>query len=254
MAPGERFVSAELIVVVPTRSRPHNVAPLVEAFRETGAPSDGAELVFVIDRDDPLFEQYFDALGAVVGNERRDVTWLDASHHEQLVPKLNKAANYLRVTRRPFALGFMGDDHRPRTSGWAAQYVAELRDMGAGIVSCPDGYRPDDLPTQWAVTADIVETLGGRMVPAPVEHLYCDDAIRDLGNAAGCYRFRLDLLVDHLNPYAGKRAPMDAQYQRVNDRQQFLTDGRSYRTWKRNGGLAADAELVRALRARKGQP
>lgn len=242
-----------MIIIVPTRSRPHNVGPMVEAFRASGAFDDGAELCFVVDRDDPDFGAYLTALEAVVGNERRDVTWLDASHHEQLVPKLNKAAHYLCITREPALIGFMGDDHRPRTRGWVKTYRDELELLGTGIVSCPDGHRPDDLPTHWVMTSDIVRALGA-MVPAPVEHLYCDDAIRELGRAAGCYVFRADLLVDHLNPYAGERAPLDEQYERVNSSDQYRKDRPSYRTWKRSGGLTVAAQTVRDLRTRKGTP
>jgi len=243
-------VSAELIVVVPTRSRPHNVAPVVEAWRQTGAFADGAEIVFVIDNDDPAIEAYGTALGEVDAGPspgRQPVSWIAAAAWAPLVPKLDTAANYLRVTQRPYALGFMGDDHRPRTPGWVAEYLGELRAAGTGIVSCPDGYRPDDLPTQWAMTADIIEALGGRMVPAPVEHLYCDDAIRDLAVAADCYRFRLDLLVDHLNPYAGKRAPLDEQYARVNAPEQFARDRPVYRRWKRDV-LPGQAALISTIR------
>lgn len=246
-------MTARLLMIVPTRSRPHNVAPLIEACRETGAFDDGAELVFVADRDDPAFEDYLAAFATMNGNERRDVSWLDATHHEQLVPKLDKAAHYLLVTRSPDALGFMGDDHRPRTRGWVKRYLDELDDMGTGIVSCSDGHRPDDLPTQWAMTADIVRALG-RMVPAPVEHLYCDDSIRETGRLAQCYRFLADVVIDHLNPYAGQRAPMDEQYARVNGSDQYRKDRASYRTYRRGGGLAADANLIGALRTTKGQP
>lgn len=248
-----------MIIIVPTRSRPANVAPLVESFRETGAFDDGVELYFVADRDDPEFDAYAAAVDDAsrlqrLVDARRVITLLDASYWQPLVPKLNRAADYLCVTRKPDHIGFMGDDHRPRSAGWAKAYRDELVSAGTGIVSCPDGYRPDDLPTHWVMTADIVRALGGRMVPAPVEHLYCDDAIRELGKAAGCYRWRADILVDHLNPYAAQRAPMDEQYERVNSSAQYRTDRPRYRTWRRDGGLAADAHIVRELRAQKGTP
>lgn len=241
-----------MIIIVPTRSRPHNVAPLVEAFRDTGAFEDGVELYFVADRDDPRFEDYQEAAAALTGNLRRSVTLLDAARHEQLVPKLNKAADYLWLTREPRHIGFMGDDHRPRTVGWVKAFRDSLESMGTGIVSCPDGYRPDDLPTHWVMTGDIIGALR-RMVPAPVEHLYCDDAVRDLGKEAGCYRFLLDHLVEHLHPVAGKVAD-DEQYQRVNGPKQYRRDRPGYRTWKRDGGLAGDAHIVRELRTSKGTP
>lgn len=241
------FGMSQLIVVVPTRSRPHNVRPFLRAWRETGAHLDGAEPVFVYDNDDPLVEMYRAAFETARADApEMPFTWLDAAHHEQLVPKLNKAADYLRVTRHPFALGFMGDDHHPATAGWAATYLRELREMGTGVVSCPDGYRPDDLPTQWAMTADIVGALGG-MVPAPVEHLFCDDAVREFARAAGCYRWLPDLIIDHNNPYAGQRAELDDQYRRVNSPEQYAKDRPAYRRWKRDH-LPGVAALVTALR------
>lgn len=243
-----------MIVIVPTRTRPHNVAPLVAAFRETGAFEDGVEVVFVLDADDPDFGAYAAQLALVEAGPnpgRQSVSWIAAGTWEPLVPKLNKAANYLRVTQHPYALGFMGDDHRPRSAGWAKAYRDELVSAGTGVVSCPDGYRPDDLPTHWLMTADIVQALGGRMVPAPVDHLYCDDAVRELAKAADVWHWRADLLVDHLNPYAGARAPMDEQYQRVNGHEQYQHDRAAYRKWRRHGGLTTDAAAVRAL---KGTP
>jgi hypothetical protein len=245
-----------MIIIVPTRSRPQNVLPMVAAFDETGAFADGAELYFVADRDDPSFDDYAVAVhdaSLITGNERRVVTLLDATHHEQLVPKLNKAAHYLCITRHPKHIGFMGDDHRPRTPGWVRIYRAALDELGTGIVSCPDGYRPDDLPTQWTMTADIIEALDGRMVPAPVEHLYCDDAIRDLGKAADCYRYLAGCLIEHVHPVAGK-TETDEQYDRVNSKDQYRRDRPGYRTWKRDGGLAWDAQAVVNLRTRKGTP
>jgi len=124
--------------------------------------------------------------------------------------------------------------------------------MGTGVVSCADGYRPDDLPTQWAMTADIVEAFHG-MVPAPVEHLYCDDVIRDLAKAADCYRYLAGCLIEHVHPVAGKTAT-DEQYERVNSRDQYRKDRPGYRTWKRDGGLARDAQTVVNLRTQKGTP
>ncbi|WP_037684635.1 hypothetical protein, partial [Streptomyces griseus] len=106
-----------------------------------------------------------------------------------------------------------------RTVGWAGRYVDELRQLGTGIVYGDDGYQGERLPTQWAMTADVVGALG-RMVPAPVEHLYCDNSVLDLGRAAGCIRYLPDVLVEHMHPVAGKAAD-DDQYRRVNSSAQY---------------------------------
>lgn len=247
-------MTTELIIVVPTRSRPQNVERVVKAWWDTHAFKQGAELHFVVDGDDPALPQYVRALDEMrdqLAYSDRALTYSVHGHWRPLVPKLNAAVADLLLWS-PFAIGFAGDDHLPRTIGWAARYIEALREPGAGIVHGHDGYRPDDLPTEWAIRSDILRALG-RMVPANVEHLYCDDSVRDLGKAAGCIRQLPDVLIEHMHPVAGK-AEADEQYDRVNGRDQYRTDRRAYREWRDRGGLAADVAIIRDLRKGETQP
>lgn len=238
--------NARMLIIVPTRSRPESVAKVVRAWEETHAFRH-ADLCFSYDMDDPHFAAYSQAL--LESDAPGDATrWVHCPSWKPLVPKLNTAAMLHRD--QYFAIGFAGDDHLPRTHGWAARYLEALIEMGTGIVSCPDGYRDDDLPTQWAMTADIVRALG-RMVPAPVEHLYCDDAIRDLAKAADCWCWMPDLLIEHMHPLNAKRngVAWDDQYRRVNNPEQYERDSAAYEAWKRPGAeLHLHSEIVRGLR------
>lgn len=235
-----------LVMVVPTRSRPGSVSRLITAWVETGAFGDGARMVLVVDRDDPCWEAYHTAV-LTAGLPQDLVTVVTMPQWMPMVHKLNRVAVEVAQTNPPFAVGFAGDDHVPRTRGWVAECVAALVDCGSGIVYGADGYQDANLPTWWVMTSDIVRALG-RMVPAPVEHLYCDNAIKDLGGVADCLLYLPDVLVEHLNPYAGGKAEMDAQYKRVNSRAQFTRDGRAYKHWVRTA-LYDQAALVRALAA-----
>ncbi len=239
----------DLLVIVPTRSRPHNVLPVVEAWIATGA-FEAAELLFAIDYDDPVRSDYLREIGRAGGElggkmPAALLRHAQLPHHLQLVPKLNTIATARAEYYAHFALGFAGDDHRPRTVGWAQRYLEELRQLGSGIVYPDDGYQHERIPTSWAMTADIVRALSA-MVPAPVEHLYCDNAIRDLGEAAGCLRYLPDVLVEHLHPVAGK-ADDDEQYQRVNSRPQFRADRKAYRGWQRSD-LPRQVGMIMGLR------
>ena len=231
------FRMSELLVVVPSRSRPENVERLMRAWVDTDA-FEVASCRIDIDADDPAFRDYMalaDELPAgarlAVGHRWRSLVW-----------KLNRAAR--QEQHGYLALGFMGDDHLPRTHQWAHRYLAELAEMGTGIVYGDDGFQHENTPTQWAMTTDIVRALGGRMVPAPVEHLYCDDAVRDLGRAAGCLRYLPDVLVEHMHPSAGK-AQRDPQYVRVNSREQYAKDRPAYRRWVEHGLPGQAGEVVR---------
>lgn len=240
---------ARMLIIVPTRSRPENVAKVVRAWEETDAFRH-ADLEFVYDADDPKCSAYeaaiADAPDGVVSATRLP-EWMP------LVPKIHAALNTFPAIRQHyFAIGFAGDDHLPRTHGWAARYLEKLIEMGTGVVSCPDGYRPDKLPTQWAMTADIVRALG-RMVPAPVEHLYCDNAVQDLAEAAGCYAYLDDVLIEHMHPLAGK-TKFDDQYRHVNRPDQFRQDSEAYEEWKRPGAVQFRLQVnaiqkTRALRS-----
>lgn len=229
----------EMLIIVPTRSRPESLAKVVEAWDVTHA-FEVAQLLFVVDQDDTRIEDYrraYAELGSELIGIEEMPEWLP------LVPKLNATA--LAHVDEYHRIGFAGDDHRPRSGHWADDYLNALDELGTGIVSCPDGYRPDDLPTQWAMTSDIVRSLGA-MVPAPVAHLFCDDAVRDLGKAADCYRYLPDVLIEHMHPVAGK-AERDAQYDRVNGREQYRGDRLAYREW-RTHELAQDAQRVLTLK------
>lgn len=228
---------SDLLIVVPSRTRPQNVARLVRAWKDTDAFS-VADLRIDIDADDPHYRKYQELVlprgraRTATGHRWRSLVW-----------KLNRAARQ-ECDRYPM-IGFMGDDHLPRTDGWAQRYIAELRDMGTGIVYGDDGYQHENTPTQWAMTCDIVRAVGRRMVPAPVDHLYCDDAVRDLGKAAGCLRYLPDVMIEHMHPSAGK-AERDEQYERVNSRTQYATDKPAYQRWLREE-LSNQAAAVREL-------
>lgn len=244
-------------MIVPTRARPASVWRLIQAWIDTGAFDDGAQLVFAADRDDPQWEHYraqADAPGVPAGGA---VYLATMSQWQPMVYKLDEVARevvggVLPGVMSPFAVGFAGDDHVPRTAGWAGRFVAELRGMGTGIVYGDDGYQGENIPTYWVMTSDIVRALG-RMVPAPVTHLYCDNAIKELGEGAGCLRYLPDVLVEHLNPYADGKCEMDEQYRKVNSTGQYRQDGRHFQWWRRHQ-KAQHVAAVTALRSAARQP
>lgn len=242
---------ADLALIVPTRGRPENIRKVISAWDFTNA-WDVADLLLAVDLDDPEIQGY-QALQEETRNPDTDEPLIHLTYSDQWVPmvhKLNAAAVKLAEQGRYFALGFAGDDHLPQTIGWAQRYLEVLRELGTGMVYGDDGYQGKKLSTEWAVTSDAVRALG-RMVPASVEHMYCDNSIMDLFGAAGAMRHLPEIRIEHFNPYAGYKAPMDDQYKRVNSREQYKKDGLAYDRWKRSG-LAADTSIIRDLR--KGRP
>src|SRR5688572_18362978 len=236
-------------MIVPSRSRPQSVERVVAAWLETEGFA-AADLLFVIDQDDPTFDAYCDELQVAAREIASHGDGRLAMHsiprHEQLVPKLNAVAKlHADLTPQHEALGFAGDDHLPRTRGWSRLFVNHLRSVRTGVAYGDDLYKGEELASSWVMTADIVRELGG-MVSAPVDHLYCDNAVMDVARAADCLTYLPHVVIEHVHPVAGKGAT-DQQYERVNGREQYRRDRPAYRKWKRHGGLEADAARVRAL-------
>jgi len=204
----------ELVVVVPTFGRPQNAWRLVKAFEETCVLD--TELVFVLDDADETRGEY-------------PLPHL-ATATRGMIPALNAGATALVRDLKPFAIGFMGDDHLPRTPGWDGRYVASLRSMGTGFVYGNDLIQGARIPTQVAMTANIVEALG-YMAPPTFKHLFVDDAWKDMGQSIRAIQYLPDVVVEHLHPLGGT-AEWDDNYERVNDTEVARADQLEYTRWK----------------------
>lgn len=233
----------DLAIIIPTRGRPENIRKVISAWDFTNA-WDAADMILAVDSDDPEIQGYRD-LAEEDGLESI-ITLIETPVWMPMVAKLNLTADFIAQKTEYFAIGFAGDDHLPQTIGWAERYLTVLRELGTGMVYGDDGYQGRKLSTEWAITSDVVRALG-RMVPAPVEHMYCDNSMMDLFNGAGALRHLPEVRIEHRHPIVGK-AETDAQYQRVNHRDQFRTDRVAYEGWRRSG-MVTDITRVRALRA-----
>lgn len=227
-------MSGDLVVIVPSRGRPDAAVELAQAFRDTGA---SARLVFAVDDDDETRAQYARALRVYP-----DTTIHYGRAPSNMVRALNGVADLYR--NEAFAIGFMGDDHRPRTDGWDRLYVDALRALGTGIVYGDDLLQGRNIPTQCAMTADIVRVLG-HMAPPTLTHLYVDNYWRDLGEAVGCLLYLPDVVVEHMHPVVGK-ADWDDGHRRVNAPDMYRRDAEAYRLYA-DEYLAADVAKVVAL-------
>lgn len=234
----------EMAVIVPTRGRPENVQRVMEAWDFTNG-WEHADLILVADADDPKIQEY---RALVMRRQIRDQLpapeLIEVPIWAPMVHKLELAAS--DAAGRYWALGFAGDDHLPQTIGWAARYLVVLHELGTGMVYGDDGYQGARLSTEWAMTSDVVRALG-RMVPAPVEHMFCDNAVLELFTHAGAVRHLPEVRIEHMHPYASK-AEIDDQYKRVNSREQMNRDRRTFRSWQATT-MASHVATVRALRA-----
>lgn len=223
---------SELTIIVPTRGRPGNLADLWTAFAET-CTGDTA-LFAVVDDDDPELPAYREIHEAAY--EAGEADRSQPRYHLLVAPRLRLGGTLNAVAPYQAALapyvGFQGDDHRPRTVGWDTRYMAALDRMGTGIVYGNDLIQGQSLPTQMAMTSDIVLATGC-MVPPGAVHLWLDNAWLALGNALDAITYLPDVVVEHVHPIAG-RAEWDAGYAECNTDALSDADRAVFEAWQAN--------------------
>lgn len=218
-----------LVVLVPSRNRPENIADLITSFDETGTESD---LIVIVDDDEPQMDQYL--------QQGCDVLMVQKQGKGMAKP-LNFAANLYADKYRHFA--FLGDDHRPRTKNWDVEFINKLDELGTGLVYGNDLLQGENLPTAVAMTGNIVRELGG-MVPQEMIHLYLDNFWMTLGKDLNALAYMPGVILEHLHPVAGK-AQWDEGYRAVNAEEVYSADKKALDDY-----LASDAyqQLLAALR------
>lgn len=185
----------DLTVYVPTKGRPDNAKRLQEAFYETTVL--GSRVVFILSYNDPQLSKYMSL-------NLHDIIVV-APEKPGFVNPLNLGYLSDRRHHYSYALGFMGDDHLPRTKAWDEVFVNKLLKMGGGFVYGNDGFQKEKIPTSIVMTANIPLALGFMTLPS-LKHLYADNWWLDLGKALNKIEYMPDIIIEHLHPAAGKAA------------------------------------------------
>jgi hypothetical protein len=208
-----------LLTIVPTRNRVENALGLLDTFYKMSVENSSG-LLFVVGTEDPALEKYKQKI---------------PKNHLLIFPDrgLVKALNYASVlyVKEYEAIGFMGDDHRPRTPGWDRSYLESLRELGSGYVYGNDLLMGERIPTQVAISSPIIETLGF-FGPPGFTHLCVDLTWKDMGVGLGRIKYLDDVIVEHMHPANGK-AENDSGYKFVNSPEMVKKDTEEYFRWKK---------------------
>lgn len=221
---------SRMLVIVPTRGRPENVARLEQALVDT--ETSRADFLYVVDHDDPEF----------LGYAKLELNRLIVLHDRlRLGGTLNWAARkYMGMYD---AIGFMGDDHLPRTKSWDLRILGAL-DVGAGpkVVYGNDLLQGGNLPTAVFMHSRIIQALG-YMNPPDQVHLYLDNFWKTLGSTIGGLVYLPDVVIEHMHPVAGK-AEWDDRYAEVNAPAVDSSDREAFHRYMGDGRFVTAVERV----------
>src|SRR5882672_5987664 len=217
----------DLTVYIPTRGRPSNMLRLSKALHET--TTEDTNWLFIIDRDDYSSQQAADDNHLSWANPAQDVPSggmvapLNSVVMEDLTPcgstfELEGVGVLCDCNKfsDSYAVAFIGDDMLPRTHGWDARYLDELR-AGNLLTFGNDLLQSEKMPTAVAMNADIPRTLG-YMAPPGLTHLYADNVWKLWGEALQSISYLPDVIIEHLH-YTNGKTTVDDTYERVNNDQ-----------------------------------
>lgn len=233
-----------IVVLCPTRGRPHAALEMAKSFRDT-ATLFATELILVVDSDDPLLGEYADVVNSASLNVSSTRIYLPPnSVRLMVVPggSLTKATNdaAARVWDDDCIIGHVGDDHRFRTVGWDVKIERTL--SRPGVAYGDDLLQHATLPTAVFMSSVIPRTLGWYALPGTA-HMKIDTAWKDLGALTGRLRYMPEIVIEHLHPSVGK-SPEDDGYQRARDGRR--RDKEVYMEWVTKS-RARDIEALRRV-------
>lgn len=220
---------ADLLIPVPSRGRPHNIARLVDTVKQTATGD--VDILVILDDDD---EQQYPRIDGV----------------DYLVTgRLGLARSYNlalgRILEYPYA-ALLNDDHVPETPGWDQELIGEIDRMGGtGIAYGADGIQAT-LCTAPIVSTDIFRHLGWVSLPG-LRHWYIDNVWYQLGLGLGRIIRRPDVVTRHHHRINGL-APDDATYREVSDNHELTDADRTrYTAWLTHDAPTVIADLAEAL-------
>ena len=230
-------MTGDLLVIVPSRGRPQNVARMLDAVHATAKMRTHVHVA--VDDDDPELERY----RYVMKQAAAEGDVLTTGPRKGLCSWTNEIA-IEQAGRYPF-LASLGDDHVPYTPGWDKALIrAIVTDGGTGFSYPWDGTR-EDIPEAVVVSSDIVTALGWMCLPG-LEHWYVDNVWADLGRGAGCLRHLRAVKVEHA--WKGDQTAKESS-------EKITADRAAYYAWRRSDRLGQDINTVISLReARVPQP
>ena len=211
----------DLLVVLPSRGRPHNLKRLYEAMQET---CEGDTTLLVgLDDDDETRGEYPGQPGvhqkppgapiqvSVPGSQ--PPLWYQIQGDMQ-----GMVTGWINVLSVPQVdefryIGHFGDDCVPHTRGWDVQIMKALESTPFAFGDDMEyGQRPrGSLCTHVFMRSEIIRKLGYFGPPA-IKHMYVDLAWMTWGHAAGI-TYLPDVQIEHMHFLEGK-APFDESYQR----------------------------------------
>lgn len=218
----------DLLVIVPSRGRPQNIARLLDSVHGTAKMKTHVHVG--VDDDDPELERY----RYVIEKAAKPGDELTAGPRKGLTGWTNEIA-MTAAKEYPYLASF-GDDMIPRTPGWDKALIKGIERMGNTGITYPWDSTREDIPEACVISSDIVRELGWFAHP-DLNHWFIDNVWADLGRGTGRIRHLRAVAVEH--QWKADQTSKDSG-------QKLTADRDAYYSWRKTG-MADDIAVLRKL-------
>ncbi len=222
----------DLLIICPTRSRPVLCSQMIESFDKKSSAY--AQLVFIIDADDPCYIEYEEIFKktkhSYITNYQNTLTEM----YNVMVSKYYDNYKFY---------GISNDDYIYHTGNWDQILMHKLLEEGGGIAYAEDGFSgSNNLPTASIISGDIIRALKWLNLPG-LEYLCGDMVWREIGQKLNCLYFVKEVYIEHITPYNHKRE-RDEVFEKTNHPDTYTRDNKTFRVW-RDTQMKKDIEKVK---------
>lgn len=191
-----------LLVICPSRGRPHRIMGMINSFDETTDPS-YTKLIVLLDKDDPSVDQYMEVLPPHVG-----IRVYDRTGDKTLTTEIINRA-FTEFKDYPY-FSVTNDDIHYKTVGWDKALTQPLK-ISCGqddtmVAKYGDRYigncNPGTFPITSVIDGDIVRAIGWLQHP-DLRHTCGDNIWYWIGKRSDSLYSNTKYHTEHHSPYFG---------------------------------------------------
>lgn len=209
--------SKTIAIIIPSRSRPHNIKRLHEQWYQVTNPKVQIDVYIVLDIDDNT--QYERLSGFIY-------SFVDTDGVRGVVVPLNKIA--IEIAPKYDYIGFMGDDHLPVTQDWNVKMMDVLLKNGDyAMVYGNDLFQKGSLCTQIIMDSKYIIKLGYFTHPS-FNHLFFNTLWLHIGRKKNNIHYLDDVIIEHLH-FVNNKAEKDELYKTNYSRHEMQKGSRIYK-------------------------
>lgn len=219
-----------IAILVPARERVEGLKRLIDSWKETNTGK--SKLLFCFQDTDPTLEEHIK-----LANELGEDNYIIRGNIG-CVAKVNELYKHFKGFR---AYLFGANDIAYKTKDFDRTFIEQLdffknkhgHDMH--IMYGDDTIQHEKMPTHPLITSELLEIMGSFFPDGYMRHLYCDNAIMEIGIGANVLIYIPSIIMEHFH-FIAKKSKLDRLYLESNCEEMYRRDKIEFTKWFKEKG------------------